>query len=82
MLLALSHHQSPHVSFVIYTIPSSLSPPIHALKLHTTSSLRNQEVCSDIENDLAEDLGGEVGQSEASLIGYDIILISQSINIR
>ena len=79
MLLALSHHQSPRVSFVIYTRPSSLSPPIHALKLHTTSSLkyyiragkkiRNQEVCSDIENDLAEDLGGEVGQSEASLIG-------------
>ena len=46
------------------------------------NSETKKQVCSDIENDLAEDLGGEVGQSEASLIGYDIILISQSINIR
>ena len=40
MLLALSHHQSPRVSFVIFTRSFSLSPPIYALKLHTTSSCK------------------------------------------
>ena len=74
MLLALSHHPSPRVSFVIYTRPFSLSPPIHALELHTIASIKfrnHQEVCSNIENDFAGDLGGEVaGQTEVRVIAY------------
>ena len=75
MLLALSHHPSPRVSFVlIYTRPFSLSPAIHALELHTIASIKfrnHQEVCSNIENDFAGDLGGEVaGQTEVRVIAY------------
>eukprot|EP00978_Attheya_sp_CCMP212_P010792 scaffold26270_cov60-Attheya_sp.AAC.8 len=41
---------------------------------HRCIKFRNQEVCSNIENDLAEDRGDEVGQTEAR-IRYDGVVL-------